>query len=367
MTKSTSVFLDGIRVLAALLVFATHIVKILYANPFWMPGHAMVIVFFVLSGYVIAFSTLDKKELIAKKYIIARLSRLSSVVVPALLLTALLLICGRTINPAYYNTVLQDHELIRFLATGLFLQSVWWRNLVPPDNGPFWSLGYEFWYYALFGVVIFVKNWRWKAILILLGCLIVGENVLLLFPIWLLGVSLYIYKDSLAISRRTATFGFAIMLIVMILFVFFLPEYPGKVGVEPLFYAASYLTDWILGLALGAVIWFYTRAFDMFSYAENFARAVQWSANHTFSLYLYHYPFILFFDAAGIFNPHIWWQAVLEIGLILASIIALSEVTESKRGLWKKALEYLWEWFEPRATTFAEDKKPSSKNLLTEN
>src|SRR5258708_6499905 len=142
MRKSTSVFLDGLRLLAALVVFATHIVKILYQAAIWVPGHAMVIVFFVLSGYVIAFSTLDKKELIAKKYIIARLSRLYSVVIPALLLTALLLICGRTINPANYNGVLQNYELPRYLATGFFFQSVWWQNLVPPDNGPFWSLGY---------------------------------------------------------------------------------------------------------------------------------------------------------------------------------------------------------------------------------
>jgi peptidoglycan/LPS O-acetylase OafA/YrhL len=80
---------------------------------------------------------------------------------------------------------------------------------------------------------------------------------------------------------------------------------------------------------------------------------VQWSANHTFSLYLYHYPCILFFAAVGIFNPHVWWQAILEIGLILTVIIMVSEVTESKRGLWKKGMESIWERWEPKAATIA--------------
>jgi peptidoglycan/LPS O-acetylase OafA/YrhL len=349
MRKSTSVFLDGLRVVAALTVFATHIDKILYADAIWVPGHAMVIIFFVLSGYVIAFSTLGKAGLTAKKYVVARLSRLYSVVIPALALTAILLVIGRAINPAFYDTILLDHEVARFFATGFFLQSVWWRNIVPPDNGPFWSLGYEFWYYVIFGVVVFVKNWKWKTVLILLCCLIVGENVLLLSPIWLLGVGVYLYRDRLSIPRSVAAFGFAAMLVITVASIFTLPEYPAKVGEAPLFYSASYLMDWILGLELGALIWLYSRAFDGIVYREGFARVVQWAANHTFSIYLYHYPIILFFFAVGIFNPQVWWQAVIEIALILGFIIALSELTESKRGLWKKALEQIWARWEPPA------------------
>lgn len=350
-------FLDGLRVMAALVVFATHIVKILYADAAWVPGHAMVIVFFVLSGYVIAFSTLAKEGLTAKKYVIARLSRLYSVVAPALILTAFLLICGRTIHPAFYHAIQQDHEFARFIATGFFLQSIWWRNFVPPENGPFWSLGYEFWYYAIFGAVVFVRSWKWKTALVLLCCLIVGMNVLLLFPIWLLGAGVYIYKDKFAISRRAASIWFSVAVVLTICSIFLLPEYPAKVGQAPLYYAGSYLSDWILGLVLGAAIWFYTRAFEMVAVAERFARSVQWSANHTFSLYLYHYPLILFFGAVGIFNPHIWWQALPEIGLILASIICISEVTESKRGLWKRAIEDLWACWEPKSATLPNGEK----------
>ena len=348
-------FLDGLRVVAALTVFATHIDKILFADAIWLPGHAMVIVFFVLSGYVIAFSTLGRAGLTAKKYVIARLSRLYSVVIPALLLTALLLVIGRAINPTFYAQVLLDHEVTRFFATGFFLQSIWWRNIVPPDNGPFWSLGYEFWYYVIFGVAVFVKNWKWKTALILACCLIVGENVLLLFPIWLLGAGVYLYRDAWPIPRVLAAIGFIAMLVIMVVSMFTLPEFPAKVGDAPLFYSASYPMDWILGLELGALIWLYTCAFDAVSFPEGFVRVVQWAANHTFSIYLYHYPIILFFYALGIFHPEVWWQGSLEVGLILALIIGLSELTESKRGLWKKALEKIWARWEPAPALVAEN------------
>jgi peptidoglycan/LPS O-acetylase OafA/YrhL len=349
MRKSTSVFLDGLRVLAALTVFAAHIVKILYTDYLWVPGHAMVIVFFVLSGYVIAFSSLGKVGLTAKKYIIARLSRLYSVVIPALLLTAVLLLCGRAINPRFYDQVLTDHEAGRFVVTGLFLQSAWWRNLVPPDNGPFWSLGYEFWYYVIFAAVLFAPDWKWKTALVVLCFVIVGENVLLLFPIWLLGVVLYLYRNSVKIPPRIAAFGFGIVVCTTIISMFALPEYPWLAGFPPLFYSAAFVTDWIIGLQLGAVIFFYTCAFDTISYSDGVARAVQWAAGHTFSLYLYHYPIILFFHAIGVFNPYVWWQAVIEIALILGCVIALSELTESKRHLWRKAMEHIWNRWQPEA------------------
>ena len=95
MPKSTSVFLDGLRVLAALTVFAGHCVLLLYHGGFPLAGHVAVIVFFVLSGYVIAYSTLSRPGMSAKRYTVARLSRLYSVVGPALLLTAAFLLCER--------------------------------------------------------------------------------------------------------------------------------------------------------------------------------------------------------------------------------------------------------------------------------
>jgi hypothetical protein len=182
----------------------------------------------------------------------------------------------------------------------------------------------------------------------------------LLLPIWLLGVALYIYRDRFSLPHRIAAFAFAVMVGVTLISMYALPEYPVKGGHPPLFYSASFVTDWILGLELAAVIWFYTRAFETITYPESVARSVQWAAGHTFSLYLYHYPIILFFYAVGIFNPYVWWQAVLEIALILGFIIALSEVTESKRMLWRRAIEQAWDRWHPQSHSRAVEKTPSA-------
>jgi hypothetical protein len=52
---------------------------------------------------------------------------------------------------------------------------------------------------------------------------------------------------------------------------------------------------------------------------------------------------ILFVRSLNIFNPYIWWQAVLEIGLILAVIVVLSEFTESKRGILQRWIGRVWD------------------------
>lgn len=89
---ATSAFLDVLRIAAALVVFVNHLAQ------FWSPrtfavtapvAHGAVVVFFVLSGYVIAYSTLAREQSV-RRCAVARLSRLYSVVIPALLLTWLL-------------------------------------------------------------------------------------------------------------------------------------------------------------------------------------------------------------------------------------------------------------------------------------
>jgi hypothetical protein len=60
-------------------------------------------------------------------------------------------------------------------------------------------------------------------------------------------------------------------------------------------------------------------------------------------------PLIIFFQGLGIFNPYSRWEAILEIGLILAIIVILAEVTESKRKLLQKFLTETWNFLEQRA------------------
>ncbi len=348
MTKATSVFLDGLRTLAALTVFVSHGLMILYASAFPVPDHAAVIVFFVLSGYVIANSTLRQRTRSAKPYALARLSRLYSVVIPALVLTALTVLAGTALHLPAYNEIVRDHDAVRFACTALFLQSVWWHNLCPPANGPFWSLGYEFWYYTIFGCLVFIRSWPWKIVMVLVCCLVVGENVLLLFPVWLGGWGLYTYRNRFPMSGRAALAGLIMATVATVFLMGYLPEYPAVAGFPPLFYSGPYLTDWVLGLGIVAVILFFERAWGTAQVHPIVERIIRWPAQRSFSLYLFHMPLLIFFQALGIFNPYLWWSAFLEIGLVLGVITILAQYTEAKRKPCQKVFTQLWDQIEAR-------------------
>ena len=84
LSKPFSIYLDLVRFTAACLVYLWHSnMRLLVTDvlPASNSGHSSVIVFFVLSGFVIAFVT-DTKEGHWIDYTSSRLSRVFSVVIP---------------------------------------------------------------------------------------------------------------------------------------------------------------------------------------------------------------------------------------------------------------------------------------------
>jgi peptidoglycan/LPS O-acetylase OafA/YrhL len=51
------------------------------------------------------------------------------------------------------------------LPQGLFVNELWLFSAAPPLNGSLWSLSFEFWYYAIFGLWFFRKG-GWKSFLL---------------------------------------------------------------------------------------------------------------------------------------------------------------------------------------------------------
>lgn len=107
MNKNFSLYLDIVRFVAALAVFLDHLsskpfTENVLFHAFGLYGQLAVIVFFVLSGYVIAFVTATK-ELDAKSFFVARVSRIYSVVILALILTLLLDNIGMIFNGDFYQ------------------------------------------------------------------------------------------------------------------------------------------------------------------------------------------------------------------------------------------------------------------------
>src|ERR1700691_426345 len=90
MNRETSLYLDAVRFFAALTVFVAHISGARFtAGLFWRTepyANEAVIVFFVLSGFVIAYVA-ERSEVTPRAFAIARLARIYSVALPALVMT----------------------------------------------------------------------------------------------------------------------------------------------------------------------------------------------------------------------------------------------------------------------------------------
>ena len=88
MHKSTSIYLDAVRFLASLTVFYYHVCELgIVTTEFRLYlAREAVMVFFVLSGFVISYVAINKDHNL-QVYMVGSLSRLYSVVLPALLLT----------------------------------------------------------------------------------------------------------------------------------------------------------------------------------------------------------------------------------------------------------------------------------------
>ncbi|GGX88921.1 acyltransferase family protein [Massilia dura] len=194
MNKAASLYLDVLRLAAALVVFIVHAS---YLLPGGMPalwfvsglGGEAVTVFFVLSGFVIAH-VVRTREFRAADYLASRFARLYSVVLPALLVTVVLDCAGAALAPGEYAASM-EHGAWGIGASLLFANELWFAAIRPLSNTPFWSLGYEFWYYMIYAAARYVPGRRSKCIAVLVLCMICGPKILLLMPVWLFGVAAY--------------------------------------------------------------------------------------------------------------------------------------------------------------------------------
>lgn len=127
-------------------VLVSHVVRFTWPNgPLgWLAdlGQPAVMVFFVLSGYVICFVATEREHSLLD-FSTSRLARLYSVVLPALLLTVLLDAIGTTVDPSIYDPGTRDLPGIRLFVAATFLSNIWFFNIQPLSNSRFWSLPYE--------------------------------------------------------------------------------------------------------------------------------------------------------------------------------------------------------------------------------
>lgn len=358
MNKAFSIYLDLVRFTAACLVYLYHSnqrllsTELLPASNF---GHSAVVVFFVLSGFVIAYIT-ETKENQWITYAASRISRVYSVAVPALLLTIALDAVGRHLYPALYDYPF-DNFPIRIISSLMMLNETWFISITSFSNVPYWSIGYELWYYVAFAAASFLPL-RLAYIALIALSLALGPKVVLLAPIWIAGVVLYRWKALASISKTSAAF----MVISSIVGIWayhyweineqaadWLKSLIGAEWHKQLTFSKFFIADYLLGAlvflnfagmrALGSVI------APALQYVERPVRAL---AAYTLSLYLLHQPLFLFWAAVIRGNPDnylYWWTTTVMVSL---SVYAIGHITENRRYILRLSVVKLLTWFEFR-------------------
>ncbi|MEQ1794896.1 MAG: acyltransferase [Nitrospira sp.] len=357
MNNATSIYLDLVRFLAALLVFVHHLayerITGTALGQVGMFGEDAVMIFFVLSGYVIAYVA-TQKENAPREYFASRFARLYSVVVPTLILTVLFDYLGQRFDAALYEGRSNDsYPWMRALVSMSFANQFWFSDIRYFSNVPYWSISFEFWYYVLFGVALFMSGrGRWAALAVL--TIVIGPPIVLLAPVWLLGVWAYQVNVRSALSLGV---GWSLFLGSVVLYLGY--RYWG-VGTQltavsdawiapvmdpvHLHKARFFLHDYVVGALVAS------HFLGASALAQNgvlrfpsFGQPIRIAASYTFSLYLLHYPLLHFLAAVAPWPAGDIRRTVMLIVGTVVVIGLIGRVTEKKKHVWKRWLLVLWD------------------------
>ncbi len=347
MTRATSLYLDLVRFLAAVAVLLTHLGYTRFSGGLLLPlrtyGNDAVMVFFVLSGYVIAH-TAATRDREFNEYLLNRAARLLSVAVPAVALTLFCDQVGRAIEPAAYAGFwYQDsHAWLRILTALTFTNELWFTSWRLFTNGPYWSLGYEFWYYMLFAAGFYFRG-RTRVIALVALCAMLGPKILLLFPIWLLGVWVYRFNRRaevgiglgwlLFLGSIAAYVAFRAWGLRDALLEWSYVQFGYRFIEHSLRWSNEFVSSYALGLIVAAnFIGCQAISAQVAPLLERFQAPIRQWAGYTFSIYLFHYPLLQLFAATGFFDPHSPWAVA---GLFVCTLWAcrfIGDYSEQKKA-----------------------------------
>jgi peptidoglycan/LPS O-acetylase OafA/YrhL len=271
-------------------------------------GNEAVLVFFVLSGFLISsaiFSRHASGIWSWRDYAIDRSSRLYVVLIPGLLFGLLWDKLGSSVfaSTGVYSQPLTNFGLFvvqtrlgigTFFGNLFFLQTI----LCPTfgSNGPLWSLANEFWYYVLFPVAL-AAGLAWKqraagkaiALTILAAAVaaFIGWTILLAFVIWLSGTVLVLAYSKWTISSK-ASLG--------------LYTLASSALLAATLVAARTESSPLLGNNLSVGLSFSLFLFAVLQMGHGpagvvYARIARFLAGFSYSLYVLHFPLLLFLKA----------------------------------------------------------------------
>ena len=344
MTAEVSIFLDLVRILAAGTVFLAHASWHDHTGGlFWQlqnTGQEAVDVFFVLSGFVISHVA-TTREHDWKEYALARASRVASVALPALLLAFVLDAIGSRLRPELYRGFCCDSAPLawQYLRNLTMTGDLWSQHVAPGSDIPYWSLGFEAWYYLAFGLFLFLPA-RFRWIGAAAAMLAAGPGIAVLFPLWLLGGACRRLVAARRLPRRLAW-----VLLLGLPGVFVVATLSVRAGQMYDAFAldrarlGDYAQDYLVGLLFAAgLVGFASQPGTCAALLARLERPVRWLAGATFALYLFHLPLMRFLVAASPWDASAWaTRAAVLLGVPLL-VLALAEATERRKRWWRRAI-----------------------------
>jgi peptidoglycan/LPS O-acetylase OafA/YrhL len=307
-SNTQSDFLNLARWLAALVVVAEHARSLMFQDfgttggsgvfgkAFYFLtgfGHEAVMVFFVISGYLVGgkvWSRMQSGGFRWLPYLCDRVSRLHAVLLFALLLGLILDTAGSRFFDSFglyrmampepvavvSRSFVDDLGLPVLLGNLGLVQTI----LVPTygSNGPLWSLANEWWYYLLFpsllGIFLRRGATRWAAAASV-GAMVwfLPASMWVLFVVWLLGVATAVCR------RRLLPWWVAVPLCLGALVI-------ARLEVLPLAYGDRFAVGIGFALLLNSLSGHTLRL--------PWQRLSAWLADFSYTTYLVHFPLLMF-------------------------------------------------------------------------
>ncbi|HEV7352114.1 MAG TPA: acyltransferase family protein [Brevundimonas sp.] len=352
MNRNLSIYLDLVRLAAAIGVFLSHAKR--FVDPdlsklISTHGPECVALFFVLSGFVIRHATVNR-GVGARSYALARLSRMWSVAIPAVAVTALFDAVGFTYNPAYYaslefwNGPANYFEIAQSLS---FLNEAWGARVTMGTNDPFWSLGYEVAYYILF-LVTFIKRRRLQIAFFLAWTALFGPQILAYGALWGLGIVAYdvCQKASNRSPRPALWIAISLTASPALYPIFKYIVFP-PLGSPMRFESISqWAVAYVYYLMIGLLVALHFVGCAIIMKRGNFVparveAAIRWAAGATFTIYLMHQPIIVAMAAINERHPSAWLSGPGGLITTLICLFLLAEAGERRKRETRAVLEWL--------------------------
>lgn len=358
MHRGQSLYLDLLRLAAALEVFAFHLAGLPntgVAHGLWNSfGHEAVTIFFVLSGFVIPYAA-GSHDPDPRAFVVARLTRIYSVAIPCLILTFAFDWLGHIVDPSLYRGLSPPGSIAFRLTMGAMMLHESWQSVQMLSNTPYWSIAYEFWYYGLFSTLFYLTG-KARILASVAVALVAGPNIVLLFPIWAAGWLAYRQRWTESWRSWVIWLAFVQPFVVFAIYHHFsLQRVSGQwleVGLghelwwKHLAWSRYLLTDTLLGCSVALNLAAAKHLGEPLERALSWlARPVKWGVARSFTLYLLHQPAIVVITALLAMSFSIELRGLAIAATTLLIIVAVAEVTEMRRAYLKPLVQRLVDLF----------------------